>query len=93
MEDPGKKIDISVDLDTHVHFARQQNDVPVIKALRVKNRTDAPLRDLEILIVAEPSFGDYHTQDVVLRNFCGLPNLLRSYKSLSIHSGIFTYLP
>ncbi|MGE5174575.1 MAG: hypothetical protein ACM3MD_12185 [Betaproteobacteria bacterium] len=34
----------------------QQNDVPVIKALHVVNSTQSQLRDLQVLITAEPAF-------------------------------------
>lgn len=49
---------ISVDLDyvRTVNYAMQQNDVPVVKALRIRNGTDAALRGLNIRITTEPAF-------------------------------------
>ena len=51
-------VDLSVELDPRIHFSMQQNDVPVVKVLRVENRSDRPLRDLEIRISAEPDFAE-----------------------------------
>jgi very-short-patch-repair endonuclease len=53
-----KAAGISVDLeyDRTVNYAMQQNDVPVVKSLRITNGTEAALRDLIIRIVSEPGF-------------------------------------
>jgi very-short-patch-repair endonuclease len=65
MEEAGKEIKsdedsniISVDLvyDRTVNYAMQQNDVPVVKSLRIVNGTDATLRDLNVRITTEPTF-------------------------------------
>jgi very-short-patch-repair endonuclease len=49
-------VDLRVELDRRINFAMQQNDVPVVKVLRIENRTDTLLRDLEVRIATEPSF-------------------------------------
>jgi len=55
-DEPPQRIDISVELDARIHFAMQQNDVPVVKALHIENRSDELLRDLEVRISTEPGF-------------------------------------
>ena len=55
-EESPQLIDVRVEFDRRINFAMQQNDVPVVKALRIENRTDAPLRDLKVRISAEPAF-------------------------------------
>ena len=47
---------IDADFDRTVSYAMQQNDVPLIKALRIQNSSDVPLRDVTIRVTAEPSF-------------------------------------
>lgn len=47
---------LSLDFDRRIHFAMQQNDVPIVRALRIENRGELPLRDLEVRISAEPDF-------------------------------------
>lgn len=47
---------ISIDLDPTVTFAMQQNDVPVVKALRISNPGAEPIRDLLVRIWSEPEF-------------------------------------
>jgi Superfamily I DNA and RNA helicases and helicase subunits len=49
-------ISISLDYDSAVNYAMQQNDVPVIKSIRIINGTDAALRDLNFRITTEPAF-------------------------------------
>lgn len=57
-------IDLRLELDRRINFAMQQNDVPVVKALHIENRTDVPLRDLQIRISAEPAFAQGWTSRV-----------------------------
>jgi very-short-patch-repair endonuclease len=45
-------------LDARINFALQQNDVPVVKMVRVRNLGEEPLRDIELRISAEPRFGE-----------------------------------
>ena len=49
---------IDVDLDSRVNFAMQQNDVPVIKALRIENTGPVVLTDVRLVITADPSFAE-----------------------------------
>lgn len=55
-------IDLHIDLDRRINFAMQQNDVPVIKALTIRNKTSTPLKDIEIRITCEPAFANTWTQ-------------------------------
>jgi very-short-patch-repair endonuclease len=55
-DESSQLIDLRVECDRRINFAMQQNDVPVVKALRIENRTETPLRDLEVRISAEPAF-------------------------------------
>jgi hypothetical protein len=49
---------ISVDISTVrvVNYAMQQNDVPVISRLRVRNTSESPIEDLRIRVRVEPDF-------------------------------------
>ncbi|MHC5079231.1 MAG: DUF4011 domain-containing protein, partial [Planctomycetota bacterium] len=50
-------IEFRMDVDGRINFAMQQNDVPVVQALHIWNRTQKPLRDLTVRIRPEPEFG------------------------------------
>lgn len=47
---------LMVELDHTVNYAMQQNDVPVIKALRITNNSAEPLQDVKVMIEAEPEY-------------------------------------
>lgn len=47
---------VELDYDRTVNYAMQQNDVPVVKGLRIFNCTDTVLRDLIVRITTEPAF-------------------------------------
>ena len=49
-------VSVDLDYDRTVNYAMQQNDVPVVKALRILNGTDGALRDLLVRITTEPAF-------------------------------------
>ncbi|WP_298268540.1 DUF4011 domain-containing protein [Geobacter sp.] len=55
-DEGSKTISVDLDYDRTVNYAMQQNDVPVVKALRIRNGTDAALRDLNVRITTEPAF-------------------------------------
>ncbi|MDH5299214.1 MAG: DUF4011 domain-containing protein, partial [Desulfobulbaceae bacterium] len=52
----GKTVSVNLDYCRTVNYAMQQNDVPVIKALRVSNGTDSVVCDLVVCVTTEPSF-------------------------------------
>lgn len=49
-------ISIELDYDRTVNYAMQQNDVPVVKTLRILNGSEVTLRDLLVRITSEPAF-------------------------------------
>ncbi|HEX2950852.1 MAG TPA: DUF4011 domain-containing protein [Armatimonadota bacterium] len=49
-------VTIEMEADCTVNYAMQQNDVPVIKMLRITNTQDQVLRDLLVHVTAEPAF-------------------------------------
>ncbi len=51
-----KAVTVNLDYDRTVNYAMQQNDVPVVKALRILNGTELVLRDLIVRITTEPAF-------------------------------------
>jgi very-short-patch-repair endonuclease len=51
-----KSFFVELDYDRTVNYAMQQNDVPVVKGLRILNGTDTVLRDLIVSITTEPAF-------------------------------------
>jgi len=55
--DEGNKIiSIELDYDRTVNYAMQQNDVPVVKGLRIVNGSENVLRNLLVRITTEPAF-------------------------------------
>ena len=48
------RVTIEVDLDPRVNYAMQQNDVPVVKRLRIENLSTEPLRDIIVRVRTEP---------------------------------------
>ena len=52
----GAGVMIELELDRRINFAMQQNDVPVVKLLRVANRGDTVLRDLKVEVQSDPEF-------------------------------------
>jgi very-short-patch-repair endonuclease len=49
-------VQIGLEADPTVNFAMQQNDVPLVKALRLANGSAAALRDIAVRIWGEPGF-------------------------------------
>ena len=47
---------IELDLDPTVNFAMQQNDVPVVKTVRLRNEGAEELRELVVHVWGEPAF-------------------------------------
>lgn len=58
VRDADASVCLGAEIDRRVNFALQQNDVPVVKAVRVDNGTDETLRDLRLSITAEPPFAE-----------------------------------
>ncbi len=56
MRKPVSDPEISVEVShlNDISFAMQQNNIPLIRSVRVRNQGDAPLRDLEIRIETSP---------------------------------------
>ncbi|WP_136524125.1 DUF3320 domain-containing protein [Geomonas ferrireducens] len=51
-----RPIFVDLDYDRTVNYAMQQNDVPVVKSLRIRNESKDALRDLNVRISTEPPF-------------------------------------
>lgn len=49
---------IEVVADSTISYAAQQNNVPLIRELRITNSSDEPAFDLEILVETDPPFGE-----------------------------------
>lgn len=47
---------LNVQLDPYINFALQQNDVPVVKEIRLENVSSTPIKDLQLEVRAEPAF-------------------------------------
>lgn len=58
MEESSCPVSLRAKIDTLINFAIQQNDVPIVKLVRVENHSDVPLRDLEVCISVEPAFAE-----------------------------------
>ena len=57
-------VELVVELDSRINFAMQQNDVPVIKNIRVENRAANPIQDLTVRVRAEPLFAEEWTTKI-----------------------------
>lgn len=64
MEESSCPISLRAKIDTLINFAIQQNDVPIVKLLRIENYGDVPLRDLEVRISVEPAFAETWTRRI-----------------------------
>jgi very-short-patch-repair endonuclease len=53
-----------VELDPRINFALQQNDVPVIKGVRIENPTPDTLSDVRLEIRSEPAFTSVWTRQL-----------------------------
>lgn len=53
-----RRVIIDVAIDRRINFAMQQNDVPAIKALQIRNLSPEPLRDLHLRVAPQPEFAD-----------------------------------
>jgi very-short-patch-repair endonuclease len=68
-------VSVKLDYDRTVNYAMQQNDVPVVKALRIFNGTDATLRDIKVRIIMEPAFAVPWESRITCINPCEIFNL------------------
>jgi very-short-patch-repair endonuclease/DNA polymerase III delta prime subunit len=55
-KEPENATNIYVELDRRINLAMQQNDVPMVKSLRIHNATNETLCDLDVSISTEPAF-------------------------------------
>ncbi len=53
---PPPAITIDLNLDRNINYALQQNDVPIIRQLRITNPSDTAVEDLQLIIRSEPEF-------------------------------------
>lgn len=51
---PATCLRVDLDIDRCINFAMQQNDVPIVKQMRLTNATDAPLTDIAVTLQCEP---------------------------------------
>jgi very-short-patch-repair endonuclease len=70
MQDDAMTVSIAVDIDPCINYALQQNDVPVVRSLRIENAGDVDIEDLEISIRAEPAFASEWTARISRINAC-----------------------
>jgi hypothetical protein len=47
---------LHLELDRRINCALQQNDVPVVKTIRLTNLASEAMRDLQVRVAAEPDF-------------------------------------
>lgn len=52
----GAPISVELQLSRTVNYATQQNDVPVVHSLRIRNTTDSVLQDVRVSLDTEPAF-------------------------------------
>ncbi|MGH9349416.1 MAG: DUF4011 domain-containing protein [Vicinamibacterales bacterium] len=59
-------VGVRIELDRRISYALQQNDVPVVKAIRLDNLTSEPIRDVHVRVAAEPDFSQPWSTHVAL---------------------------
>ncbi len=57
MKEIAQKINVEFIYLPVINFAMQQNRIPVIRQLFIENRTEESLKDIKIMLSAEPDFG------------------------------------
>ena len=62
------KLSLTVERDQTVNYAMQQNDVPVIKSLRIINESESNANDLLVRITAEPAFAPVWESRIIAIN-------------------------
>ena len=55
MEESSCPISIRAEIDPFINLAVQQNGVPVVKSLRIQNKSDVPQGNLEITVSVDPA--------------------------------------
>jgi very-short-patch-repair endonuclease len=66
-DSPGRETDAlayEMDYDHVVNYAAQQNAVPVVKEVRLENRTDEPLEDIRVQFTTDPEFANPYEEHV-----------------------------
>src|SRR5262245_37181592 len=57
-EEFSPRVELNVALDSRINFAMQQNSVPVVKVLELRNVGSEPLRDVRVRVTTEPEFAE-----------------------------------
>jgi very-short-patch-repair endonuclease len=57
-EELSARVELDAALDPRINFAMQQNSVPVVKRLELRNVGNEPLRDVRVRVTAEPGFAE-----------------------------------
>lgn len=73
-----------------INFAIQQNSAPVIHQLSIENITSAPLKDIQVLITAEPAFGN--AVPTVIEQIPANSTVSLQSPSLTLSANYFTQL-
>lgn len=58
MEQNDTKLDILIDAGTTTGYAAIQNNIPIVRALTIKNLSDEPIESIELRVHCEPAFAD-----------------------------------
>jgi very-short-patch-repair endonuclease len=57
-DEHSQKAELRYEIDRRINFAMQQNDVPVVKFVRVENRSNVALQNLHVVVTAQPDFAE-----------------------------------
>ena len=60
--EPIASVKLTVQLDSRINYALQQNDVPVVKEIHIENLSATPIKDLRLEVRAEPQFASTWVQ-------------------------------
>ena len=55
-ENPSSQLDVEFIYLPVINYSMQQNRIPVVRLLSIKNNTEHPLADLKVFLTLEPEF-------------------------------------
>ena len=55
-ENPSSQLDVEFIYLPVINYSMQQNRIPVVRLLSIKNNTEHPLTDLKVFLTLEPEF-------------------------------------
>ena len=62
-ENPSSQLDVEFIYLPVINYSMQQNRIPVVRLLSIKNNTEHPLADLKVFLTLEPEFASRYVNE------------------------------